>query len=93
MPRWGKSSSFLRQDLLHPNGSWQSKAAPFPPLDIQHRNTLNTATLHSQLKYLNAGAPSDVFTIPVNLGLNERLRIVVGSDYVGDAQVGLLTSL
>lgn len=58
--------------------TWTTNA---PVLIVEHRNALNTTTLHSQTY-----APGDIapggyfFTVPLVLLLNERLRVILAED-------------
>lgn len=63
-----------------------------PQLDLEHRNALNTATLHS-MRFIPGGVGLMSFTVPVVLLLNERIRVVVAvAPYGGTTQATIFSA-
>lgn len=59
-------------------------------IDIEHRNTTNTTTLHSQRVYIPAYTPMPILSVGISLSLNERLRVRLLEGVTGDVQVSVL---
>lgn len=57
-------------------------------LVVEHRDASNTATLFSQMLYVNAGDSAQLY-MPLELGEDERVRVRVVGSVTGRLQASL----
>lgn len=57
--------------------------------DVQHRNAANTANNDSQRRRPAAGDEDWILANPIFVETNERLRIVLSGDMVGEVQMSI----
>lgn len=66
-----------------------ASSGPSATLELQLRNAANSANVATQT-INSTGYGSDAIPVPIVIGLNQRLRLVVVNNYTGDVDASIL---